>query len=210
MLWRATIEMMRQLLAAPEHGPGFQFVRYLRLGAWREACVLNAELILEEQTQADQIDLLLHGCDDVLATARMIGELEGFQLVNRPGGAASMVAEPAFLPCGRTHACGAAIDARAHRLERDARFVRLSAFKDDKRVDQKDRRLLPGSFATTLADYRLCAKCPDAPVDRYALPNPALPKARLPSPCGPWGPSAARPRTAQFRAPWRRGRGLFS
>lgn len=50
-------------------------------------------------------------------------------------------------------------------------FVRLSAFEDDRRIDTVNKKLKPGSFATTEKDYRLCLAEKDNPVDRYALPN---------------------------------------
>lgn len=50
-------------------------------------------------------------------------------------------------------------------------FVRLSAFEDDRRIDNVNKKLLPGSFATTEKDYRDCLTEKDDPVDRYALPN---------------------------------------
>ena len=50
--------------------------------------------------------------------------------------------------------------------------MRLAAHADDQRVDPKRKRLIPGSYATTSGDYRLCVNCPDDPIDRYALPNP--------------------------------------
>jgi hypothetical protein len=50
-------------------------------------------------------------------------------------------------------------------------FVRLSAYEDDKRIDFQNKRLMPGSYATTEKDYNECVSINDDPVDRYALPN---------------------------------------
>lgn len=50
-------------------------------------------------------------------------------------------------------------------------YVRLSAYEDDKRIDKKNNRLLPGSYATTKADYEKYVNDKDDPVERYALPN---------------------------------------
>lgn len=50
-------------------------------------------------------------------------------------------------------------------------LVRVSAFKNDIRVDEKLKLLKPGSYATTYFDYFTCVNCNLDPVDRYALPN---------------------------------------
>lgn len=50
-------------------------------------------------------------------------------------------------------------------------FVRLSAFKIDRRIDFVRKRLRPGSFTTTCNDYKDCLRTNDNPINRYALPN---------------------------------------
>jgi len=51
------------------------------------------------------------------------------------------------------------------------KFVRLSAYANDMRVDTIRRRFLPGTYATTDDDYHECVRINDDPVERYALPN---------------------------------------
>lgn len=50
-------------------------------------------------------------------------------------------------------------------------YIRISAYEDDKRIDYQKKKLMPGSFTTTLADYTICIHTNDDPIDRYALPN---------------------------------------
>jgi hypothetical protein len=50
-------------------------------------------------------------------------------------------------------------------------FFRLSAYEDDKRIDFLNKKLIKGSYATTILDYLLCKAGDDNPVERYALPN---------------------------------------
>jgi hypothetical protein len=50
-------------------------------------------------------------------------------------------------------------------------YIRLSAFDDDKRIDKINKRLLPGSYATTYEDYLKLKDLKLRPNDRYALPN---------------------------------------
>ncbi|MEO6130298.1 MAG: hypothetical protein ABIQ02_00515, partial [Saprospiraceae bacterium] len=51
------------------------------------------------------------------------------------------------------------------------KFIRLSAFKNDKRIDVELKRLREGSYTTTIIDYLECLKILADPVDRYALPS---------------------------------------
>jgi hypothetical protein len=51
------------------------------------------------------------------------------------------------------------------------RFVRLSAYENDFRVDKINNCFIPGTYATTEDDYVLCVKTNDNPIERYALPN---------------------------------------
>jgi hypothetical protein len=50
-------------------------------------------------------------------------------------------------------------------------FVRVSAYENDRRIDLEKRRLIEGSYTTTLIDYYDCIFTDDEPIDRYALPN---------------------------------------
>jgi hypothetical protein len=51
------------------------------------------------------------------------------------------------------------------------RFVRLSAYENDLRVNLQLKCLIPGSYTTTYADYAECKKTGADPIDRYALPT---------------------------------------
>ncbi|MGB0773312.1 MAG: hypothetical protein ACPGRP_01850 [Flavobacteriaceae bacterium] len=51
------------------------------------------------------------------------------------------------------------------------KFVRLSPFQNDFRIDRKNRCLLPGTYTTTYQDYCECKETLCNPVSRYALPS---------------------------------------
>lgn len=51
------------------------------------------------------------------------------------------------------------------------RFVRLSAYENDLRVNLQLKCLIPGSYTTTYADFIECKETDADPIDRYALPN---------------------------------------
>ena len=50
-------------------------------------------------------------------------------------------------------------------------FVRVSPYENDKRVDIKLKKIIAGTFTTTLPDYDECIDTADNPLDRYALPT---------------------------------------
>jgi hypothetical protein len=52
-----------------------------------------------------------------------------------------------------------------------SKYIRLSAFENDIRIDKINKRLLPGSFATTYEDYLILRDLKIRPNERYALPN---------------------------------------
>lgn len=51
------------------------------------------------------------------------------------------------------------------------KFLRFSAFDDDRRVDKIHKCLYPGTFATTFSDGMYCLKVGIDPRSRYALPS---------------------------------------
>lgn len=57
------------------------------------------------------------------------------------------------------------------KTEKDEYFIRFSHFEDDRRIDKKNKKVLPGSYATTLDDANYCLKNNIDPRARYALPN---------------------------------------
>jgi hypothetical protein len=72
---------------------------------------------------------------------------------------------------------GAAEDAPPDLSKPSERFVRFSAYANDKRV-RRDKSLEPGSYATTLEDATR-VKTGSQAVERYALPNPLPASHRL-------------------------------
>lgn len=75
---------------------------------------------------------------------------------------------------------GGAIDAPIQLANGSNHYIRLSAFKNDKRIDQENKCLLPGSFTTTMEDFmtlmvnrQMPGSVPHMhdPLERYALPS---------------------------------------
>ncbi len=66
---------------------------------------------------------------------------------------------------------GAASENRPQLANGEDVFVRLSSYKNDRRVNVDQKCLLNGTYTTTFKDYQKCKKIACNPIDRYALPN---------------------------------------
>lgn len=167
------------LLTQPETGMGYQLVEFRAdtLSGLVQGIAFNAEIVVDLDGEFDPSRRLLarQGFGYVAARAdmtRSMAAVRDLKVVAHHGRArTSMVAEPRAAKCGRIPGPVAALDAREENANGQETFVRLSAYWNDRRVDQVRKRLIPGTFSTMLRDYRLCVECPDEPIDRYALPN---------------------------------------
>ena len=179
MLYRTTPRQEADLLSSRESGMGYQFVQFRLVanGALRHAVAYNAQVLVEwdEHFDAGRQVLAGRGVHALASDPRFSQSLEKAvdlkvvaSLSSRTSG---IVAEPPGLKCGRVAGGYGATSAPEKRANGEEEFVRISAYADDKRVDQVNKLLLPGTYATTSRDYWLCVKCPDDPIDRYALPN---------------------------------------
>lgn len=55
--------------------------------------------------------------------------------------------------------------------EKGEYFIRFSHYEDDKRIDKRNKKVLPGTYATTSEDAKYCLDNNVDPRARYALPN---------------------------------------
>jgi hypothetical protein len=181
MIWRAAPEQQVYLLSQPESGMGYQLVEILIRGeASRRSVVVYQAIVIVELDEAFDMELeFLAQRQDWDAWAL---EPDAFPVLQNAvefnvqippkGHTLDLVAEPTLGRCGRRYGCGGAVIAPVFKADGEGVFVRVSAFVNDNRVDRNKGCLIPGTFTTTLQDYQRCVKCPDDPVDRYALPNP--------------------------------------
>jgi hypothetical protein len=179
MLYRTTPRQEMDLLSKPESGMGYQLVQFrlVHNGALRHAVAYNAQVLVEwdEHFEAGRQVLWARSVHALASDTRFAQSLEkavDLRVVSSlPSLSSGMVAEPPGLKCGRIAGVQDASTSPEISANGEEEFVRLSAYADDKRVDQLNKSLLPGTYATTWKDYWLCVKCPDEPIDRYALPN---------------------------------------
>jgi len=167
MIYKLSFEQQRQLIALPESGMGYQFIKARYPGEYRtkEFLALNAEIVVEQDNNTKTY---------LNRIAKM-----GFNSVTREAGVKilmdiELISKSAYFNAVReptqTKSKGAK-DGPLVQPNGEDLYVRLSAYQDDKRIDKVNKCLLPGSYTTTLKDYVTCVFQKDDPIERYALPN---------------------------------------
>src|SRR5574344_679310 len=175
MIFKAQSDFSRNLLSLPESGMGYQIIDAKRVGRSTSDrfIVYNSELIIDLNNNFEENKrfLLKDGYAHVFRQSDFI-ELSMPTLVSR-----SLVrierksSEIAMKSKGRHTGGTAAINNSPVFANGSDKFVRLSHYKDDKRIDFENKRLKEGSFTTTYWDYSICKQYNDDPIDRYALPS---------------------------------------
>lgn len=135
--------------------------------------VLNAELIIQVKSkyQLDKGDSLKRAYAELLKQAKGI-DLILVSILDRQGNEiGAEVSEPKKHYSASKIENRSALESNLEWASGTESFVRLSSFEKDKRIDYKNKRLLPGSYATSLNDYQICKAQNENPVERYALPT---------------------------------------
>lgn len=180
MIYKALESDTNKLLSLPETGMGFQVIEARPSQAsWstRQYVVYNSEIFIDDDSRLfeNKLELLTKGFATVLNNALPFpGPTESIRLVPR-----SKIYEAAdwsrtysmSQTRGRHMGGRGATDSPKENASGYSTYVRLSAYRNDRRVDEAKRRLIDGSFTTTLDDYVNCLLYKDDPIDRYALPN---------------------------------------
>jgi len=175
MIYRAYAADTNKLLSLPETGMGYQVIEAtMPTLAKRRFVAYNAELL---------VDL-----DEDLSKNKGIIKRNYVAAINEardfPGTTASItLVAKSLITESRIIASSKVSEKHRHKGSTRAKdnpqeaangsdvFVRLSAYENDRRVDAINKRLIPGTYATTDGDYKDCVLYKDDPVDRYALPN---------------------------------------
>lgn len=175
MIYKAQYLFKQELLSLPESGMGYQIIEANRRNKYftERFIVYNCELIVEknEYFENNKLLILQEGYTkrfsesnyiellnpkvlrrSVLSNVRTFSESKMSDKVRFPGGVAAIDNNPVY-------------------ANGNDKFVRLSPYPDDLRIDTANMRLKDGSYATTEADYIICKSINDDPVDRYALPS---------------------------------------
>ena len=177
MIYEVSEKQSSKLLRLPETGMGFQVVEAEELASDRISTflVLNSQLAIDVDRDLRQNKRLIaeNGFKTLLrrsdvwdvktSSIRVVPE----QAIREP----QVIAEAKSFALRRSKVDGGATENELEHADGDEKFVRLSAYKDDKRIDFENDCLLPGSYCTSERDYLDCVNTHDDPLDRYALPT---------------------------------------
>lgn len=177
MIYRIFEQDANTLLEMPETGMGYQIVYATQYERYNEKqlVVYNTNLAVELDSEFDTnrrrivtegYNVMLNKVSEIMLETPSIRVLAKSEVKGK-GILTTSKKEKYKRYIGKS----GAIDNPKEKANGREIFVRLSAFEDDRRVDFINRKLKPGSFATTNYDYLDCVSTGDDPVDRYALPN---------------------------------------
>jgi hypothetical protein len=166
MIRKLRTSQITELLRLKESGMGYQLIEAETgiYGTKNKYLVLNSQMIIDDTAQVlnEVRNVFKGGYKTMLFSASEV-ELKNIRLVEN----LSNFNVRAFSASTKT----GAIHQKIELANGSEVFSRLSAYEDDFRVDTANKKLLPGSFATTYADYQFCKTNKLSPVERYALPN---------------------------------------
>lgn len=166
MIYNLKPEQVAELLSQPETGLGYQVVKARFAGQYAEQTLiaLNADVLVTfDQNRFAEFNRLETSFNSQKEKAPY-PDITSLQVLTNPQFSN-------ILNEGSPDKTTGAIDNSPENANGTERFVRLSHWPNDKRVDTINRRLIPGSYSTTEKDYKECKKINDDPVERYALPN---------------------------------------
>jgi hypothetical protein len=165
------------LLQLPETGMGYQVIETRLRGefVFRKVLLLNAEFGLDMDTPYDDLILRKIWQGGLVGANIPAVNFQEIHLITKD--LEMNILKDDEDPLSQK---GGAIDAPVQFANGSDHYIRLSAFKDDKRIDQVNKRLLPGSFTTAMPDFmtlmvnrQLPGSAPHMydPLERYALPS---------------------------------------
>jgi hypothetical protein len=167
MYYRLSADDERKFLNLPETGMGYQIAEAYRRGGYSKEkfLILNSEIVIEinrDQSQSVE-NVISEGILSIKINASIINP-NGIKILNELEFSGSVNESSNGKERG-------AIENPVENANGKEVFVRLSAFDNDLRIDKIYNCLRPGSYTTTMEDYMKCKVKPDAPIERYSLPN---------------------------------------
>ena len=178
MIYKLYSSDSKTLQSLPETGMGYQVVEakeYLK-AQQRKFIVYNSELVIDDDIELKDFQkrvniegfyTTLNKSPELMLETSSIRVLKESEVKQQIRG----LSENKKLSNKRKTGGNGATDNPKENATGDEVFVRVSAYEDDKRIDEVNKKLLPGSFTTTEQDYKDCISTNDEPIDRYALPN---------------------------------------
>jgi hypothetical protein len=174
MIYKARTDNIAQLLNLPETGMGYQLIEAKIIGERfsKKFVAYNSELIVDNDTSFIQFksQIINEGFEQSTSKANLI-QLSDIKLSKVGGVIPQIFNEALFVKFSRAKSGKSAEESAILYGTGTDKYVRLSAYLKDRRIDVTNAKLLPGAYATTLNDYQACKQSNDNPIDRYALPN---------------------------------------
>ncbi len=185
MIYKAYLSDIKKLISLPETGIGYQLFEAIPFGSSyiRKYCAYNSEIILDldnnfaynkQQVFTKNYSAVLNEAKSLLietSSIKILRKTQFLDTVKNLSLEVKMMSDSLKKEKHRYSNGNAAINNPKEYANGNETFVRISAYENDKRVDFLNRRLIDGSYTTTLNDYLECVSYIDDPVDRYALPN---------------------------------------
>ena len=157
-----------KLLSLPESGMGYQIVEATFSDrSKKEAIVFNATIAEPTNNRSvDQIfkSLRTESFDSMYKSASVSYDIVDVRLKEDKG----------IFKSARKRILDEAKGAESSAIdytEKSEYFIRFSHYEDDKRIDKVNKKVLPGTYATTFEDAKYCLENNIDPRVRYALPN---------------------------------------
>lgn len=177
MIFKTYFSDTLKLLSLPETGMGYQLIegKILSEDKIRQYVVYNCELAvnLDEDFPIYRRKIIEKGFSTVLNESNsLLINTESIKIITgRPLFEVKSLSNYKQSKNKRHSGSNGAKENPKESSDGNETFVRVSAYENDKRIDFKRKRLIEGSYTTTLIDYYDCITTDDDPVDRYALPN---------------------------------------
>ncbi len=184
VFYKTTIALTSDMLALPETGMGYQIIdaikrdKHTRERFSERFVVYNSVLIVPYDSTfiESKRQLIKEGFNNILDKSDSL-PLENVTLVYKSAIQEMRVLSESKKRYRKRYSGGSsAIDNPKEDADGKEHFVRLSAYQNDRRIDFENKKLRPGTYATTSRDYMDCVQLADDPIDRYALPNDATVK----------------------------------
>lgn len=175
MIYKAFSSFTDELLRLPETGMGYQIIDAKKSGQYSKNrfIVYNGKLIVDYDNYFNTYkrQIVLESYTKMFSQSNYL-TLDSPTLVSRSAvSSVRTFSESSMTTKGRNKGGIGASDSPKIYANGTDIYVRLSHYEDDIRVDMINKKLKPGAYATTKADYLTCKAYNDDPVDRYALPS---------------------------------------
>ena len=165
-----------KFIQSPETGMGYQILEAsLKPDLPSYVLIVNAELAIERKEHRIFLAEALAEAVAVMAEGRILKALcetpekVDFRVLSRSEALAKGLIE---MRAGKAEE-GPAIEASPQMSAAAEKFLRYSAFANDRRINFSDGSVKPGTYTTTYDDGTAYIKTGMDAVRRYALPNPA-------------------------------------